>query len=63
MAAFDYQGMAEITWPDTTKTVQFICFYSGTLRVWPTDPSMEESEYLGQAQDHPAIHIKFLHYA
>jgi hypothetical protein len=62
MACYEYQGMAEITWADNTKTVQFICFYSGTLRVWPADPSLEESEYLGQAIDHPALNIKFLHH-
>ena len=66
MAAFDFTGYARITWPDNTKTVQFIDFSAetGTLSVWPVDTNevKQDREYLGQMRDHPAKHMEFLYH-
>jgi len=61
MAAFDYKGHAYIHWPDGRITTQFICYWAdtGTLRVWPENDEIEESEYLGHINDHPASRIEF----
>lgn len=63
MATYHYTGRARIFWKDGRETVQFIDYAAdtGTLRVWPEDETVEESEYLGQMKDHPADTIRFLH--
>jgi len=66
MATFDYTGFARIQWgDDKPETVQFIDYDAdtGTLRVWPVDQSVQESEFLGEMRDHPAERIVFLHTA
>lgn len=62
MAAFNYTGMAQITWACGKVTEKFIDYAAdtGTLRVYPEDEKIQDSEYLGTMRDHPAKHIKFL---
>ena len=72
MAAFNYTGMARVTWGSGfNNSEHFIDFNAErkTLRVWPVSfegrvngyPPAAYAEYIGSIDDHPAEHIHFLH--
>ena len=65
MAAFNYSGLATITWKDGTTTVQYVHYDAddgGEIYVWPVNSKDDDYyEYRGRMFDHPAEMIKFRH--